>query len=303
MPRFDCRAYGLGHAMRVAVPAATLAMAAPACTGAVRDAPAASVLERHAFRSRDGIMILDVRIGDSAPMPFVLDTGASPCVIDPLDAERLAITATKATERRGGAGIFKSGVADRPVTLAIGAKALACSETLITDLSGITELMGVRIAGLIGGDFFRNRVVEIDYDRATVTVHDRRLYQRRRDGAVLPIRIERNRPYLQARLSVQDGPQDVQRELLIDSGSLDKVDDPILKESRTPPRPVANAVGLGSGATISEGMFNKVEIGPYSFESVNGAVPSVAIVGNGLLTKFNLVFDYDGGWLMLRPRG
>jgi hypothetical protein len=97
---------------------------------------AASLLETHHFRGADGIMILDARIGDSDPMPFIIDSGASPCVLDPGVAEKLGIGARASTERMGGAGVFEGGVADRSVTLTIGAGELACSETLITDLFG-----------------------------------------------------------------------------------------------------------------------------------------------------------------------
>lgn len=246
-------------------------------------------------------MILDVRIGDEEPMPFILDTGANPCVVDPVFAQRLGIGASAATERRGGAGLFKGYVSDRPITLTIGPNKLLCTETLVTDLSGVTSLVGVRPAGIVGGDFFRGRVVEIDYDRATVAVHDRKQYRRPGDGSIVPIHLKANRAYLHARISVPGGPQNVVRELIIDTGSLDHVDDPLLKESKIPLQPISGT-GLGSGFAGAAGTWSKVEIGPYSFEDVPGTVPSVPIVGNGILAQFNLVFDYDGGWLLLRPR-
>ena len=259
-----------------------------------------SLLETHAFRGEGGIMVLDLRIEDSEPMSFILDTGANPCVVDPVFAEKLGMGIRSSTERRGGAGTFKSGVADRSVTLTIGSSALLCTETLITDLSGLAEVLGIRPAGIVGGDFFRGRIVEVDYDEAKIRIHDRNTYTRP-GGAVVPIHLKGNRPHLFARLSVPGGPQDVTRELIVDTGSLDHVDDPLLKESNAPLKPIAST-GLGSGFEGSAGTWSKVEIGPYSFENVPGTVPSVPIVGNGILTRFNLVFDYDGGWLLLRPR-
>jgi hypothetical protein len=153
----------------------------------------------------------------------------------------------------------------------------------------------------VGGDFFRNRIVEIDYDRSAIRVHDTKKYERPHDGEVVPIRVEKNRPRLVARLSVPGGPQDVSRELIIDTGSLDHVDDPVLKESSAALTAVA-ATGLGAGSSAAVGTWSRVEIGPYAFEDVPGVVPSVPIVGNGMLTRFNLVFDYENGWLLLRPR-
>jgi hypothetical protein len=260
-----------------------------------------SILETHSFRGDDGIMILDARIGDSGPMPFILDTGASPCVLDPTIAEQLGIGIGSSTERRGGAGTFESGVADRSVTLTIGTGDLACTEKLITDLSGIASLFGLQPAGIVGGDFFRNRIVEIDYDEATIRIHDRSSYERPDAGGLVPIRVKGNRPHLDARLSVPGGPQDVIRELIVDTGSLDHVDDPLLKEGSAPLKSIS-ATGLGAGFSGEAGTWSSVEIGPYRFENVPGIVPSVPIVGNGILARFNPVFDYEGGWLLLRPR-
>lgn len=271
-----------------------------ACAAPIAQVPS-SLLESHTFRGKDGIMILDTRIGDSEPLPFILDTGASPCVVDPVIADRLGISSSAATERRGGAGMFKSGVTDLPVTLVIGSNQLLCTETLVTDLSGVTQLVGVRPAGIVGGDFFRGRVVEIDYDRATIAIHDRSTYRRPEDGGIVPIHLKKNRSFLYANLSVPGGPQNVARELLIDTGSLDHVADPLLKESKTPLKPITST-GLGSGFAGAAGIWNKVEIGSYTFDDVPGNVPSVPIVGNGILARFNLVFDYEGGWLLLRPR-
>lgn len=159
----------------------------------------------------------------------------------------------------------------------------------------------MRPAGIVGGDFFRKRVVEIDYDRSSIAIHDPKAYERPRDGEVVPIRVEKNRPRVAVRLSVAGGPQDVTRELIIDTGSLDHVDDPLLKEGSAALEPVS-ATGLGSGSSGALGTWSRVEIGPYAFENVPGVVPTVPIVGNGMLTRFNLVFDYENGWLLLRPR-
>jgi hypothetical protein len=178
---------------------------------------------------------------------------------------------------------------------------LTCKETIVTDLSGVTETTGARLGGIIGGDFFRGRVVEIDYDRDVVAVHDRTTYVHRKGGKRIPIRIEKNRPWTTALLSVPGGPQDRARELMIDTGSLDNVDDALLKEG-TAALKSAQAKGLGSGFEIKGGTFSKVVIGPHQFTDVSGYVPSVPIIGAGILARFNLVFDYEGGWMIFDKR-
>lgn len=260
-----------------------------------------SLVASYKFADKNGLVILSARIGDSAPLLFLLDTGASPCVLDSATAARRGITAGVATQRRGGAGTFASGRALQPVRLTIGADILACSETIVTDLSGLTEVTGAKLAGIIGGDFFRGRVVALDYDRDVAAVYDRNAYRYRMSGKRVPIRIEKNRPFLTAALSVPGGPQNRLRELMIDTGSLDHIDDASLKEGTNALKATA-AQGLGTGFTAQGGTFSRVVIGSHEFSDVPGYVPSVAIVGTGILARFNPIFDYDGGWMILAGR-
>ena len=279
---------------RLALTAIAPALLAAACATST-PAPPNAPLQSLSFEDRDGLPFLDVRIGDGPPMPFLLDTGASPCVLDTAVAERIGIRAGPPVQRQGGAGTFASNVTATPVTLQIGDSSLPCSETLLVDLSGMTGGVG-RIAGIIGGDFFRGRVVAIDFDRDRVSVFERAGF--RHGGERIPIRVERNRPYLTAHLSVAGGPQDVARELLIDTGSQDNVDDPILAQGSQVGREVS-ATGLGAGRRTRTGIFNRVRIGSRTFENVSGVVPAVPLIGAGLLARFKLIFDYDGGWVIL----
>jgi hypothetical protein len=275
---------------------AVLASCAPA--EAVRKAGAAI---SYKFADKNGLVILMAGSAAESRCHSCSIRARAPASSTPQRAAQLGIAAGASTVRRGGAGTFTSKAATRPVRLAFGTDILTCSETIITDLSGTTEVTGARLAGIVGGDFFRGRVVTIDYDRDLVTVQDRGTYRQRGGGTRLPIRVEKNRPFLTAKLSVPGGPQDKWRELLIDTGSLDHVGDSLLQEGTASLKSAA-AQGLGTGFTIRSGTFSKVAIGPHVFRNVPGNVPSVPIVGAGILARFNPTFDYDGGWMILDKR-
>jgi hypothetical protein len=184
--------------------------------------------------------------------------------------------------------------------LRIGGENLSCHETIVLDLSGLTEVVGDQIAGIVGGDFFRGRIVRIDYDRSVVSVFHRGDY--RPDSATrIPIRVEGNRAYVTALLSVRGSSSKASRQLLVDTGSRDYIDDSLLAESSQGVRAVS-PTGIGSGGTALAGTFSEVTIGPHVLHDVPGVAGNVSIVGSGVLGKFNLVFDYDGGWLALEKR-
>ncbi len=262
---------------------------------------AGSAVESHPFTNRNGLITLATGVGVNEPGTFVLDTGASPCVVDSTFAAAMGIASvTSPRERQGGAGAFSARVTSAPITLRIGDDNLPCHETLVLDLGGLTGEVGEPISGIICGDFFRGRIVRIDYDRSTVSVFRRGGYDPD-SSTKIPIRVDGNRASLTALLSVRGCPQKAPRQLLIDTGSRDFVDDSLLNQSSAGVRAV-NPSGLGSGGSASIGTFTEVSIGSHVLRDVPGVVGNVSIVGSGVLSKFNLVFDYDGGWLALEPR-
>lgn len=259
------------------------------------------LIESHPFRGNGGIIILDARIGDGPTIPFILDTGANPCVIDPVTAARLGIKAGAESTGQGGAGEYKTKTTAKPVTITIGRERLQCDRTVILDLSHLADIVGVKAAGLISGAFFHGRVVRVDYDRHVLSTYRPGAYKVPAGPNVLPLKIRKNHAFVTARLSVTGGPQNAERELMVDTGSLDAVDHPLLKEGKIPLKSV-QGTGVGSGFAGAAGKWAKVELGPFTFHNVDGTVPNVPIVGGGLLGRFNLTFDYDRGWLQLTPR-
>jgi len=114
------------------------------------------------FRYSDGMIWLEVAVaGRERPLNFLLDSGASATVIDLAAARSLGLPM--------GAGQPVQGVHSRatayPVTAFGGSVAgqSICSKPLALDLSAVSAGCGKRIDGLVGADFFRGRIVKIDF--------------------------------------------------------------------------------------------------------------------------------------------
>ena len=182
--------------------------------------------------------------------------------------------------------------------LAAGGVGVDCADVLLTDLGAVARDIGVRLDGILGGDFFRGRVVVIDYSAHRLELYPARAFRYAGGGDTVSITVKRNRPWLVARLTVPGGTP-VERELLIDTGSQDAVDDSVLLRS-TERLSRGEASGLGAGFSVQLGRFSEVTIGRSTFRDVPGVVPAVPIVGSGILQRFRrLVFDYDAGRLYL----
>jgi hypothetical protein len=84
--------------------------------------------------------------------------------------------------------------------------------------------LGRPIDGILGHDFFRRFVTELDWDAQVVRIHDTSGYQPPTGAQAIPLRFERRVPYLEATLTVEGHPPE-RRTLLLDTGSEDAVDD------------------------------------------------------------------------------
>jgi hypothetical protein len=114
------------------------------------------------FAYGDGMIWLKVTVaGQSAPLNFLLDSGAGVSVLDLSAARRLGL---KFGGRQTVAGVHSHSAA-YPVSdfTAHAAGIPIASSSLAVDLSGPSRACHQRIDGLIGMDFFRERIVQIDF--------------------------------------------------------------------------------------------------------------------------------------------
>jgi hypothetical protein len=121
----------------------------------------AGILSESRLSLRGGLQWVEVRAGDSSkPLNFVVDTGAAVSVLDLRAAEMLGVRLGRAEwvngvnsrqQARRVAG-FSATVANVPLP----------SSMLVLDLGAASRAVGARIDGLLGADFFRGRIVQLD---------------------------------------------------------------------------------------------------------------------------------------------
>lgn len=111
---------------------------------------------------REGLLWLEVCVPQSKePLRFLVDSGASVSVLNLATAQRLGLPL--------GPKVSVMAVSTRlsghwPVKLSARAKDFALpGEYLALDLSKLSGACSHPVDGLVGADFFRNRVVQIDY--------------------------------------------------------------------------------------------------------------------------------------------
>ncbi|HEX8680266.1 MAG TPA: retropepsin-like aspartic protease [Chthoniobacterales bacterium] len=274
------------------VPTAVLAILSIAAAAAAPE-PIAVI----PFKREGNLMIVQTRINDSAPLPFILDSGASHSVLTPKLAEalRLKLTPDKPTTGtgKGEVPVLRSD----PVKMQLAGLGLEIPAPWIIDLSKVP--IPQETAGLIGAELFKRFVVRMDQAARTISVFEPETY--RPDGTVpsVPLLVEGDKLFLEATLALGEGKA-VTRKLRIDSGSEGSVNDEIVRESSERQRSTLGG-GLGENFEGYSGVLGSVKIGPFEFKEVWATGAPHPTIGMELLRRFVVTFDAPHGRLYLEP--
>ncbi len=249
-----------------------------------------------------GLVFVRVSVERSRPLEFVLDSGAAHMVIDRRVADELGLRRV-GSGRIGGAGTGGVRVDYvRDVTLALAGITSHGHELAAADLRPLEATVGRRVDGVLGYELFARLVVEIDYPAGHVTLRAPERYTYRGSGVELPLDVQRRWPFVRGEIVLDDGSV-VEDRFLVDSGSSDMVDHPVVlklqerRESQT-------GVGLGMPTRGYVGRAKAFRIGGFTIESptvacCGGSEETSRLIGSGVLARFHVIFDYSRRRLIL----
>jgi predicted aspartyl protease len=269
------------------------------CVAALLQVPAAgeATAQEFPFHLREGFIWVQGRVAESAaPMSFLLDSGAAVSVINLQTAERLGLKPGKRVSVQG-VGANTEGFWPEHLSASAGEAPLP-RDYLAVDLSELSGSCDCRVDGLIGADFFRGRIVQIDFAAGKI-----------RTLAAVPTGASQEVLPLQVRHGALRVPVRVNgcraRWVRLDTGcasSLQWVAD--RAESESYARRVAVAL-----TKVSVGVARStVQLGATCFEGIATDLHQQAIfpgeaglLGNGLLSRFESVtVDAKAGRLVLQ---
>jgi hypothetical protein len=248
------------------------------------------------------LVVVTVRVNGSRELAFVLDTGSARMVLASEVSGELGLAQAE-NDTIGGAGAGRVPVHRiHNLSIEIGGIQLAGTEFVATDLQGVSALVGHRIDGILGYDFFSRFVVVIDYTKRRVQLHDPQTTLES-PGEAVPIRISKGWPFVQARLQPAGLPE-LTDEFLIDSGSNDAVDHPIAQNVRERAA-ITSGNGLGrpvSGflATATRFTLGSFELRDLSLASGGASEQTSKLIGGAVLSRFTVTFDYPHSRMFLK---
>lgn len=276
------------------------------------------------FEYVNNFIILTLQFNRTLPLKFILDTGAEHTIISKREITDLMNVQYEREYRMKGADLKTELIAYlvRRVRFEIPDKLLAPAMDILVlqeDYFRFEEYAGVDVHGILSASVFAKYYIKINYERRVITLYERDSYEPKKAGfSQLPIELLRNKIYLNTRLQIrQDSTVPVK--LLVDTGAglsllLFSDTDSLL---RPPANALSSNIGMGLGGYLEGftgrmqglelGKFNQKDIVTY-FQTLDTTQQDLeylnnrnGLIGNVLLNRFQVVFDYQGESLWLKP--
>lgn len=264
-------------------------------------------------------VFIPVLVNGRGPYLFAVDTGSYNSIVATEVADELGVKGA-AHFHAVGAGSDSSdaaAVAKLAFTLPQRVAASTTAGAMVS-MAGLWPLIGERIYGDIGHDVLRHFVVEIDYAKQLMTLHDPDTYRYDGSGTTLKAQLfGAYDPQIEGALLVH-GLQPIPVRFTIDTGAGGTiVSAPLVRKSN-----LVDAVGK-TFATQDAGIggakpmevvarLSAIQIGPYTVDGpvvalsqdTAGSLADEAIsvnLGGNILRRFNVIIDYPRGTVTLDP--
>lgn len=254
-------------------------------------------------RTRNGVFVRARVNGRPEPLWFVIDSGAARTVIGETAAKRVGLHATERAIISGtGMGAIPVTVA-RNVTVSVDTVNIERIDARIANLAGLTPTWGRAVDGILGFDLLCHSVVVIDYNSKKMTIAHPAVFRYDGTGETLPLAISGGWSFVEGTIKVTGRPAVIDN-FLIDSGSQDAVNHPIIRDSKGPLRKVNTGAGLGRSLAGVLGPNEWFKLGRYTIGSTQSACCAASEevsrqIGAEVLSRFRVTFDYPHHRLIL----
>ncbi|WP_310557706.1 PDZ domain-containing protein [Flavobacterium sp.] len=273
------------------------------------------------FKIINNLIFIPIKV-NKVELYFLLDSGVEETILFSMeDKKEVSFFNVEKISLRGlGSETSIEGLKSKNNTLEI--KDLKSENHLlyiVLDQSfNLSSHIGIPVNGIIGYNFLKSNLVEINYDRKRITVYKDNEKNRKRivnKYQMVPITIEKSKPYVLGTASIDSS--EISTKLLIDIGNSDALwlFENKDKSIKIPAKNFEDYLGKGFSGDV-EG--RRAQIKKFTFSKFAFSNPIVAFpdstsiknvrmvkdragsIGAEILKRFNLVFDYPNQQLFIK---
>lgn len=272
------------------------------------------------FRLINNLIFIPVTV-NGVELNFLLDTGVDETILLSIDdKEDLSLNDVEKINLRGlGKNESIEGLKSSNNKLSI--KGLVDKNHtlfIVLDQSfNFSSHIGIPVNGILGYSFFKNNLIEINYDKKRITFYEsiKSRPKKLNNFTKIPITIEKNKPYATALIEINE--EEFDAKLLLDIGNTDAiwVFQGIDKKIEIPAKNFDDFLGTGfSGGIFGKRVkISKFKLNQFEFDypiiampdaqsvkSVNMVQNRIGSIGSEIFKRFTVVFDYKSNQLYLR---
>ncbi|MDQ0477154.1 hypothetical protein QF004_001676 [Chryseobacterium sp. MDT2-18] len=272
------------------------------------------------FKLINNLIFIPINI-NGVDLTFLLDSGVNETILFSLDKKEVNFKDVEKIKFSGlGESMDIEGLKSENNTVSIGKDYKDAKHTVFIILDegiNFSSHVGIPVNGIIGYQFFKDHPVEINFTSKKITVFndENSLIKRQKRFTEFPITIENNKPYIMVDVEMTD--KKVQSKMLIDLGNSDAIWlFPKLIENFEYNRPnIDDYLGRGFNGDIfgKRSRIHNLYLGKFNFAEPLTAMPDEysiqnlklvpgrkGSVGNDILRRFTVIFDYQGQRILLK---
>ena len=279
---------------------------------ASQNRPVSEIPFEVAFR---GVAFIPAKVNGGPPMQFLLDTGGAGTHINRELAKQLGLEMARGVATASGNAQLDVGVI-RSATTHVG-DVQYTGQIIASPLAHLEPIFGRKLDGILGSEWMKSRVVEMDYIAHKMRLYDPASFSYSGKGTTLPLTFFNGIPFIELEVSLAN-KKVLRGSFLVDTaGGLMAVHvynqvakrEGLLDGLTTLPE---TGVGIGGATQRVAARGTSLSIGPHRLprptvkftEDPSGlrANPdSVGLVGMEVFRKFKVTFDYSRKVVHLEP--
>ena len=259
-------------------------------------------------------LLVDVMVNQSGPYTFLLDSGAGATVISRQLVDSLKLETQEGMQALGIGGV-ESVAATEVEHLSVGGFHIDGLRMYATDMAQLDAVFKMHIDGVLGFDIFVRSVLKIDYLAKILSIIDKDSFHYTGEGTVITGEIKGNLIHIPGTL---DG--EYSGDFRVDTGAGGGVHlhGPFVMKNhladKYPHQIKIQASGVGGNETSWLTRMESLTLGDITIDQPLGTISknsggalamtdSIGTIGNGIWSKFTVIFNYAQNQLILEPNG
>lgn len=251
---------------------------------------------------------IKVKINNSDELDFIFDTGDGLTVLNINRVAELGMSSGTDAKTTSAEGTI-SGQLVKHNEISVGGAPIHNVKVYETSLNHLEISIGRNIDGIIGYDILKNYVVSMNYDKKKIELYspDGFVYQGK--GTLMSINLTSLIPHISGRVTLNNG-ESLMGEFFVDTGAKATVDfnTPFVESNQLASKIGDSYIYLVAGLGDKEYEHHRGKVKSFAFEGfsftdipvglshakqgIQNHKKVAGILGSGVLSRFNIVYDY-----------